>query len=956
MIVNDSRRRFLSRSAQLGLTLSISSFLPVRQSTLAGIIEDAAPRFDSWQDIYRQRWTWDKVVRGTHVVNCWYQNNCAWDVYVKDGLVLREEQVAEYPHINANLPDFNPRGCQKGCCFSDRLYEPTRIRHPLRRVGPRGNGRWERVSWEAALDDIADRFIDTVVEAGPDRVIWDVGPSADFGTSVAAMFRFSALTHSVTLDMNTEIGDTHRGALECFGTIVGERSLDDYFYSDLILIWGANPVYTQIPNAHFFTEARYKGCKIVSISPDFNASAVHADLWIPVKPGTDAALALAVANLLLRDGAIDAEFIKEQTDLPLLVRMDTERFLCARDLGLQGDPRCPIMVDEPTGELRGAPWESLALTGIAPALDIDRKVHLADGSVVRVRSVCSLLRERLDEYTPEFAGRVCGTSAGMIERLAREIGASKAMANVSTSSLSKYYHGNLMERAIILLFALTGNLGRKGAGYSAFPMLTLDGLDRFGIIEHPDQWPELAKEFADNARKRVANGETMEMIAYDISHAALHSKTASPPVTSATLFWAVHGGLIDLADPKWDPFLRKPVRDYLEEALASKALNVRPAKGNTPQIIFSLSSNALRRVRGSHKVLETLWPKLKLHVVLDFRLNTTCQHADYVLPCAAHYERSTVRVVTPLSPFCHITFPATAPVGEAKPDWEIIALLAKHIQQRAQARGVEAIVDGVGNRVELRELYDKFTMNGSYSETDEPRVLEKIVELSGNVPEGAWEKLSEDGFVRYSGVGENIFSIGNMCEIPPDDAITHWTYHVRDKVPWATASRRIQFYIDHPLYRELDEALPRHKDAPLIGGDYPLVMTGGHCRESIHSTWRDNQTMLRLTRGEPFILMSPLDAKPRGISDHDLVRVFNDVGDYVVRAKITPAMQPGQSLIYHAWEDYQFKKGSMRRVTPTPLNPVEFAGDYPHLKECYLWGQPGNFDRETRVEIERSAQ
>ena len=95
---------------------------------------------------------WDKVVRSSHWVNCWYQAHCAWNVYVKDGMVWREEQVADYPQIRPDVPDFNPRGCQKGACFSERMYDPARVRYPLKRAGERGSGKWKRISWEQALE------------------------------------------------------------------------------------------------------------------------------------------------------------------------------------------------------------------------------------------------------------------------------------------------------------------------------------------------------------------------------------------------------------------------------------------------------------------------------------------------------------------------------------------------------------------------------------------------------------------------------------------------------------------------------------------------------------------------------------------------------------------------------------------------------------------------------------
>ena len=142
MTTNFSRRNFLKGTAAAGATLSLQSFSTQAAEGISALVGAKAPAYNSWEDIYRQQWTWDKIVRSTHVVNCWYQNNCAWDVYVKDGIVFREEQAGEYPQINSKLPDQNPRGCQKGCHMSRRLYDPSRLLYPLRRVGPRGGGRW----------------------------------------------------------------------------------------------------------------------------------------------------------------------------------------------------------------------------------------------------------------------------------------------------------------------------------------------------------------------------------------------------------------------------------------------------------------------------------------------------------------------------------------------------------------------------------------------------------------------------------------------------------------------------------------------------------------------------------------------------------------------------------------------------------------------------------------------
>lgn len=190
-----SRRAFLGAATAVGGSLALPNFV-IKAAEAAAPNKLAIPAYTGWKDVYRSQWSWDRVVRSTHHLNCWYQAHCSWDIYVKDGLVYREEQAAEYEAVNDELPDFNPRGCNKGGC-AQRMYDPTRITHPLRRVGPRGGGKWERVTWKEALDDIADTYFDVTIEEGTDRTIWDLGPGIDLGVSMAAQGRFSALTQSV---------------------------------------------------------------------------------------------------------------------------------------------------------------------------------------------------------------------------------------------------------------------------------------------------------------------------------------------------------------------------------------------------------------------------------------------------------------------------------------------------------------------------------------------------------------------------------------------------------------------------------------------------------------------------------------------------------------------------------------------------------------------------------------
>jgi DMSO reductase family type II enzyme molybdopterin subunit len=953
--MNLTRREFLRDTGGAVLALSLARLrIPGGPGASGGAVLAAEYPYRGWEDLYRRQWTWDKVGRTTHFVNCWYQAHCAWNVYVKDGIVWREEQVGDYPQTRPDLPDFNPRGCQKGACYSHRMYDPSRLKWPLKRVGERGEGKWQRISWDQALEEIADRMIDAIVKEGPDRVVWSLGPLLTLGAMAAGVCRLGALLDNVLLDMNTEIGDGHHGAAVTFGKIIAERSADDYFHSDLILIWGANPLYTQIPNAHFLLEARYHGARIVAISPDYNASAIHADEWVPVNVGSDAALALAMVQTILAEGLENRDFLREQTDLPFLVREDTRRFLRQSDLAEGGSDEVLYVFDEASGKIVEAPTGSLALGQLRPALSGRFEAKTRSGPV-RVRTVFDLLRERLDrDYTPERAEAITGVSAATIRRLARQVARAKAAANVTTSNFSKLYHGNLIERAQILLFSVCGHIGKKGGGYSAFPFLVNDGFDPFVLMKHPGKLGKLRfqAESLPFVLPLKARGFTDEMIVYE----GVRRYIEQGLWVSGTLFWQVHGGILELSDRarEWDPHLRRSPREYLEKSLKERWQYVYPPPGHPPRVIFEVGSNILRRMRGYPQLLKHLFPKLTAFVTLDSRMTSTGLYSDYVLPVTAWYERSEHKWVTPLTPFVHGGERVVAPYGESKSDWEIAALLARKVQERARVRGISTYRDKQGQERRLNDLYERFSFGGTFGPQDEEKVAEHLLELSTNLEGVTWEALKKNGWARFTSIGESPVTIGNACDVKPGDTISPFAWHVEKKIVYPTLTRRIQFYIDHEFYLELGEELPVHKDPPKSGGHYPLILTGGHTRWSIHASWRDDALMLRLQRGEPVMYMSVADARTRRIEDGDWVEVRNDIASFRIRAKVSPTIRPGQAVIYHAWENYQFPGGrGFQNLMPTPLNPVELAGGQYHLRPAFICLQPSVTDRDTRVEVTR---
>jgi DMSO reductase family type II enzyme molybdopterin subunit len=895
---------------------------------------------------------WERVTRVTCRVNCAYQRLCSHNAYVTDGVVLRVEQTGAYPeHGDGRPPDRNPRGCQKGMVYAHRNLDPARIKYPMRRVGERGEGKWRRISWEEALSEIADAVIDVLTTEGTEAIVLGGGTQGE-GSGVSDVLSGQALWSHLGVpmtDVNVEIGDDHQGATATFGTPFVCDSADNWYYADMILVWGGNPAYTNIPNFHYITEARYNGTQVVAICPDLSPSAIRADRWVPVNIGTDAALALSMANVIIAEGLYNEAFVREQTDLPLLVRDDTRKFLRERDLKRGGSDDVLYIYDPGSREVVEAPRKSLALNGLVPALEGEFTVETLDGRVT-VRPMLELLKRHLAAYTPERASQITGCSPETIARLARDVARAKGVVNITTYNWGKFYHGDLIERAIILIFALCGHMGRKGASYNAFSSFFPD--TSFGpVLQLGSQVLQASAASDPRYARWREEGYTDEMVLYEYVREAYQRRV----FVGTSMFYYFHGGLLDLSEKhnSWDPHLKRPLREYTQEALAKGWALVAPLPGKDPRILFNMGGNFARRVRGTQEVLRTLLPKLRLLVCIDFRMTSTAMLADIVLPAAGWYEKHSICFLhVTHSPYLHVCNKAMEPLWESKSEWEIWCLLAETIQRRAQERGIHTYKDASGNEKRLDNIYDRVTMNGFYSAEDDEAAARDTFLNTKNVEPMDWAEFKERGFAAFTGVGMHVASVGNSCDLVPGEPMVPLTWHTDRKDPYPTATRRMQFYIDHDWHLELGEQFPVQKQDPKAGGDYPLRVTGGHARWSVQSTHVDNALLLRLQRGGPVLYLSVADARARGVKDGEMVDVFNDVGAFQTRAVVAPSVRPGQVIIYHAWENLQFPGWRhFKSVMPSPLNPIEMASGYFQFRPIFFTGYPGHSDRDSRVEV-----
>ena len=963
-----SRRHFLASSCVVGASAAVASTLPLsgcsenvnEQIVIPKPKAPLAPKppitANNFYDRYRNHWSWDDVTQTTHCTNCGSSHSCSFNVFTRNGKVIREEQFAQYPQTNPYVPDANPRGCQKGIVYSEMMYSKVRVTKPLKRKGERGGGEWEEISWDQALTEIADKVVKNMAETGPHSIAVDMAANVWANSAWIGSMALADMLDAPLLDGGAEVGDEQMGVGLTYGDAAGGRSSDDYFYSDLILIWNGNPVYTQIPNMHFINEARYNGAQVVTIAPDFNASSIHTDLWVPIKPGTDVALGLSICHVLVSEGLHDVDLIREQTDLSCLVRLDTQKFLLESDLKKRGSKEQMYQYDLVEQEFFETDHNDLTLKKRKPALEGEFEVELLDG-VVKVAPVFELLKKELNKYSPEEASKICKVSPKMIRKLAHMMADSKAASNVVTTAPGKNYHGDLMQRVQILAFVLSGHLGEKGAGFhSAQYMLPDGGLE---FIKNNNLVKEMRWKLAKKHGLSLAKDLVMGKKNFDsIVHRLYEEGVAETKILmNSTMFWNVHAGLMADTLKEQDPDLARSLESYLADAEKNNMAGLADIKRMKPKVLFQMGSNSLRRVRRGNKIQEVLYPKLDLIVNLDVRMSSSAMYADYVLPCVGPYERneSIGAISAGANPFHHMMNAAVEPVGESTNEWIFACRLAKKIEKACQRQKFSAFTSRRGNKRRLDNCYDVMTQGGKYTERDTEKLSKVLIENSSNLGGISWEDFKEAGFVRFTDVGHVPIAAATATDINPNETITPFTWHTHDKKPWFTKSGRVQFYIDHDWYIAEGEQLPIYKAPPKAGGDYPVALTGGHTRWSIHAMQRADPIMLRLQRGEPIMWINSDDAKERNIVDNDKVKVWNDLDTFTIMSKVSPQIRPGQSVIYHGWENYQFDGGNgYRCLLASPLKPLEFAVDQPFQKPKFLEFQPGMNDRDTRINYEKA--
>lgn len=371
-----------------------------RQDTFADGHGQTTIESRDWEEVYRNRWRHDKIVRSTHGVNC--TGSCSWKIYVKSGIVTWETQQTDYPRTRPDMPNHEPRGCARGASYSWYLYSANRVKTPLVRgrlmrlwremrktMNPieawkaiqadpakrdsytktRGKGGFVRADWEEVTEITAAANAYTTKTYGPDRVFGFSPIPAMSMVSYAAGSRYLSLMGGTCMSFYDWYCDLPPASPQTWGEQTDVPESADWYNSGFMILWGSNVPQTRTPDAHFYTEARYRGAKSAVVSPDYSEAAKFGDIWLNPQAGTDAALALAFGHVILREYHLDRQvpyfedYTRKYSDFPLLVRLEKKdgryvpgRMLRAADftdtLGEANNPDWKTVgIDSKTGDI-----------------------------------------------------------------------------------------------------------------------------------------------------------------------------------------------------------------------------------------------------------------------------------------------------------------------------------------------------------------------------------------------------------------------------------------------------------------------------------------------------------------------------------------------------------------------------------------------------------------------------
>lgn len=548
-------------------------------------------------------------------------SRCGATAVIQDGRFVALEPDPSHPTGKAL--------CAKGRAAPELVYHPDRLLYPMKRTRPKGDPDpgWQRISWDEALDTTADRLKSIAAEHGPESVVFTVvSPSTSASDdSVVWIQRLMNAFGSPNLCASMELCGWGRylATQYTYGAAVPGDYRPDLENAGCILFWGYNPNLARLSHATATVDALKRGARLIVVDPRRTGIAKKANLWLQVRPGTDAALALGIAHVMIERGWYDRDFVREWTNGPLLVRGDNGRLLTESDLSSGGSAKRyvawneaqgrPCIYDPATGRYERDPRE-LALAGAFT-------IETPKGKVV-CRPAFDHMAELCGRYSPEQVEGITGVGREAIENAAKMLWEARPVAYYAWSGVEMQTNSTQIARAIAQLYALTGSFDSRGGNvlFAAPPSANVAGFDLLSAEQR-------ARSLGLRDRP-LGPGRWMFVTSGELYRAILNRQP-----------YGVHG-------------------------LVGFGGNVLLAHGDA--------------LRGREALAALDW-----YVHADVFMNPTAELADIVLPAASAFEREALKVGFEISAEAHslvqLRQRAVEPRGEARSDTEIVFALATRL-------------------------------------------------------------------------------------------------------------------------------------------------------------------------------------------------------------------------------------------------------------------------------------
>lgn len=422
-------------------------------------------------------------------------------------------------------PLFSPL-CPKGLAAPELVYNGQRLQYPMRRTNPREDADpgWQRIGWDEALDTIAGKLNRIKAEYGPEAVAFSrSGPG---GSPMAELaFWVIRLAHAFGSPNNigtTNICQWHRDNCSSYTYarpgIFRANGRAEFEQSACILIWGVNIHATRTTLLPLIRKGMSQGARLIVVDPRKIELAGMADLWLPLKPGTDGALILSMINVMLEEKLYDDDFVRDWTSAPFIVKKSTGEFLRADELVGDGDRANYVMADSKSGELKAyAPGTKPAFE---PALTGTYAVTTASGKKVEGKTVFQLLTEAVSGYSPRQVERITGIAEGKIREATRMMATMKPSCWYSWLGIEETTNASQTNRALCILYALTGNYDVPG-GNIIPPRISMNPVDGSEFLSPETE----AKRLGFKQRPLGPSGATARTTqGYEVYRAVLEGK------------------------------------------------------------------------------------------------------------------------------------------------------------------------------------------------------------------------------------------------------------------------------------------------------------------------------------------------------------------------------------------------------------------------------------------------